>query len=640
MSGLFNKRPQRSSSDYVNDAMRTPPSTWQTIKHNFSSDFATVGQMGADLYSLLSDHQTKTQEDLDNYIKAVERENSIPGQGLSQEAGQYIGSIAGFAADPINWLGGWAAGGVEKVGGHLLGKVAESFGKTATDTSLRHSITKLPSSVQNFSTAVSQAGKQASKGAVYGGVGFGLPEGVVHNYKYDSNNVDWGGVTRSMRDNGVFGALLGSVGYTLGIGKAKINSSKFRRKDTKVTNEEAQEEVQKQTISPEMGQYISKYNDYLNKEQPTKDDYDELIHLKNLALNGENVKHDQTTNTVPVEMGDPKDMKDLTAAGINQVLAKLPDNVKDHYPEFIGDRMLKRIEDHDTHLDGIRGAVEEMNRKLENKDEFLSKMEKSIEPVLKQSMRHDWHLSHKDLLRHLKNNKVDPGELGDVPHHIPDEVKKHFQANKELQRLRNKKSRLKKKGESTDEIDQQIKKINEEKPDLKHPKDELRDIKQKLYHEDWEGRDDQNHSVDRLSELAEHWKPASHLQDLITQKFKYEKEEGIRDFFSQIVNSADTRQRSSTQGVESYLKHMRDVTKYKDEDVEDPSDAIKEILDQASYYDRMLRDADELAKEVKNLPGGDKVAEEYRQVKNKADQFADKEDTIEELKRCLLRGQE
>ena len=633
---------------FYNDAMLQKPSVSDTVFDNFASGFATPTVA---LNMVDSDFSKKPDgkailSSLENIRLAQENPNLGWGQWLAGEGANMVG----MALNPITWgLGaigeGAGAGiikGTSKIASKALPDATSVFMRKPLKELLAQPIAKyLPSQVgkagaeRDLSLALLSEKSLSTFGTF---AGAGVPQGVVDNFNQDTNHIGWGGVAREAGEMGAFGIVIGSIPFTWGVLRGKINRASGRGVNDVVGIRDVDSAFEKGRITKDEHAW---YVDYL-EHQKNPSDVGKLESLQTRAteIAGNNGhKTNTVSNEALFDILKPEDISNLHGVVADQLAsAHLPEEQRMALTNFIVHNRLDELRSNPESLDGVRGYVDFINQKMANKEAKLAQANEILDKHLLTSMKDNMIFSQKELLKMIRKSGFEASHVHHLPVTLPENLKTHLKLAEKISYLKDKLRKDKRKG--LPENKQTVRRISElEKklPKILTPKEELAHIRKTLLSEKGLPKKWQ-HSVayHRLLDLSHVWENAKTLLDRVHMEDEYNRQEAFKDVSESILKISDSDQTAfaKPENVVDYLKAriegqlhteipMKDIAVEVAEQQKVPTDA-DQVIDEQS---QMLKDsqADDAKKEL------EASTERYKEFKSS-------ENIFKNLISCVLGG--
>lgn len=630
-------------SEYYSDSLLKVPTAKQSVYDNLAIGVATpIVAMNM----LDSDFSKKPEGRaiLDSF-NSVEMQNSTPGMSWSQWLAAQGSNMLGQALNPVSWglgeLGGLATKGI--VSG------AEKIAPDAASVFMRKPVTEmLAKPLADYVPAT--IGKEGSEKALsfglmteeslkhFGiGVGVGLPQSIVDNYQQDTGHINWGGTAREMGEMGAFGIAIGSIPFGIGVIGGKINRALGRDFSDSIDYRSLDSALEKGHITPDEHQW---YKDYLD-HQKNPSDTEMTESLKSRATDIIN-KNGHTANTVSneamFEMLTPQDVGNLQGIVGDQLAGNVPEPYKKSLSDFIVHNRMDYIRQNPAWLDGVRGYVDFVNKKLDMRAPKTEEANKILDDHMLTSVKDNMPFSQKELFRMMKKSGFEASHVQHLPVTIPENMAQHLKMMEKVDKLKDKLRKAKRRGEP--ENKQTLRRIGEiesKMPKILTPKEELVGLRKSLLSDkglpkNWE----RSNAYHRLVDLAHVWKNARTLLDRVHEEYEYNRQEAFKDLASQVlkISDSDLPQISKPENVMDYLKHRIESNLEKSESIFEVNTKVAEFEKVPSDSETIL---DEQSQQIKNSQA-ETARDEYQQSADKFKEFKSSENIFKNLISCVLGG--
>ena len=268
---------------------------------------------------------------LDDIYSAIQNVTEPSGLPLSQNIGNGIASLLGFALNPINIALGGAGGLLAKGAVKGVSALAPEFlsnlsGKTITKLSTK---------------TLGGLGEKALTATSVGATSL-LPENLAESIRPE-NKVDVSHFIKSTAIAGGFGLALGTVPFVGGIIRSKL----FNRAEETAT------------ITPEEKTWFEDYQK--NPNDPSLTPRAAEILKKNYP----DIQTDPVNSKVNLSLLTPNDIKALQAVIPEELLARDGINNPNVLSDFIKKNALDRLKQNPTISNGLKGILSELNTKGE-----------------------------------------------------------------------------------------------------------------------------------------------------------------------------------------------------------------------------------------------------------------------------------
>ena len=435
-------------SKFYNDAMMQKPSVSDTVFDNLASGFATPTvalNMVDNDFSKKPDGKAILSS-LENIRLAQENPNLGWGQWLAGEGANMVG----MALNPITWgLGaigeGAGAGiikGTSKLASKALPDATSVFMRKPLKELLAEPVAKyLPSQVgkagaeKDLSLALLSEKSLTTFGTF---AGAGVPQGVVDNFNQDTNHIGWGGVAREAGEMGAFGIVIGSIPFTWGVLRGKINRASGRGVNDVVGIRDVDSAFEKGRITKDEHAW---YVDYL-EHQKNPSDVGKLESLQSRAteIAGNNGhKTNAVSNEALFDILTPEDISNLHGVVADQLAsAHLPEEQRKALSNFIVHNRLDQLRSNPESLDGVRGYVDFINQKMANKEAKLAQANEILDKHLLTSMKDNMILSQKELFKMIRKSGFEASHVHHLPVTLPENLKSHLKVVEKITKLKSK----------------------------------------------------------------------------------------------------------------------------------------------------------------------------------------------------------
>lgn len=302
---------------------------------------------------------------LDDIYSAIQNVTEPSGLPLSQNIGNGIASLLGFALNPINIALGGAGGLLAKGAVKGVSALAPEFlSNLAAKT-----ITKLSTET------VGSLGEKALTVSAIGTAPL-IPQNLAESITPD-NKVDVSHFIKTTAIAGGFGLALGAVPFVGSIIRSKL----FNRAGVSDLTEETLSQAEKnKTITPEEKTWFEDYQKNPNDPELTP------RASEILKKNYPDIQTDPVNNKVNLSLLTPNDIKALQSVIPEELLSREGINNPNVLSDFIKKNALDRLKQNPTISNGLKGILSELETKGE-KDwkPFLSNVigyiESGPEPV-------------------------------------------------------------------------------------------------------------------------------------------------------------------------------------------------------------------------------------------------------------------
>ena len=407
----------------------TAPTTGESMVSSFKADYMQP-------FLLTPGMEKDKREQLSNRVGALNLQSEAPlnDQGFAQKSLNWLSGMAGSILNPYSLITGEVAGMVAKPlvskGAGLIGRYLPSAATDALTTPIsKYAGNQLPEFVGKESAAT-LTGKAVSGYAQ--ATGFSLPTEIANTYNPKTDQFDWQhGIKASFEDGGV-GLALMATPYAAGIlwgkifGKAANHAEMPMAGESKPTFNESHidDAVKQGRLTDQEGQW---FKDYL-----TRNDTNENLSARAtemLIKDGHPVN--SATNQVMFKILHPDDVNNFQTAVADGIAAKLPDNVKDLYSKFIGHNSMDNLRENPSVIDGLKGVVNFVRKRLEKAPEEFVKFQKIMKRLLPENIKEE---------NPLTQNKIYQGEkrANRTGMTIPIQVKKRLKQDIKIKKINQK----------------------------------------------------------------------------------------------------------------------------------------------------------------------------------------------------------
>jgi hypothetical protein len=563
------------------------------------------------------------------------------GQHIANEAANMIG----FGLNPASWVLGEAGGAV--AGGLSAGaaRVAPDTASVFMRTPIKDLVAKplgqyIPEMIgregaeKPLSLGLMSA-KTLSNFGIFAGVG--VPQGIVDNYNADTGHIAWGGVAREMGEMGAFGMAIGSIPFAYGVLRGKINRGLGKEPTEDVTTKSLDEALERGQITPQEHQW---YSDYIEHQKNPGDTVKtkELQDRASQLINENGHTANTVTNEAMFEMLTPNDMKNLQGAIADQVSGGVPEQYQKALSDFIVHNRMDEIRQEPAALDGVRGYVDFINKKLEAKPEKIEQANKILDDHMLKSVKENMPFSQKELLKHMKKAGFEESHLKQLPVTIPENMGKYLRLNDNINKLQRKLRLAKRRGEPENkQTTRRIEEIKSNLPKILTPKEELTQLRKTLLTnkglpKNWE----HSTAYHRLLDLSNVWANARTLLDRVHLEHEYERQEAFRDLAHQTLRIADSDlpKIAKPDDVTDYLKRRIEGNLTKQEPIADIKKQVDERQKVPTDSETILNEQKE---QIKNTQAED-AKKEFDQSKDKYQEFKGSEGIFKNLISCVMGG--
>jgi|GEM_PF-4102141 hypothetical protein len=628
--------------EYYADSLLTQPTLSQSVYNNLAMGFATP----IVALNMLDSQFSKKPEGraILSAFDAIRLQNETPGMSTSQWLASEGSNMLGFGLNPATWAFG-EAGGLAARG---LATGASRIAPDAASVFMRSPIKDIVSKPigQYIPEMVGKEG--AEKPLSFGLItdkafntfgtfaGAGVPQGIVDNYKADTNHIEWGGVAREAGEMGAFGLAIGSVPFAWGVLRGKINRGLGRDVTDPVEPSTLDKALAAGHITPDEHQW---YNDYL-AHQANPEDTAKMDDLKNRASQIIN-QNGHTANTVSNEaMFDilsPNDVSTLHGMIADQVAGGVPEQYQKALSDFVVHNRMDYIRQDPKWLDGVRGYVDFINNKLDNKASKLAEADKILDEHLEKGAKNDLPFSQKEIFKMVKQANFEPSHLKHLPITMPENMSKLISMNNKIKKLKSKVNSEKRRG--LDPNKQTVRRIDEltaTLPKILTPREELRQIRSDLLSKGLSNKFDRSNAYHRLLDLSNVWHNARTLLDRVHLEHEYKRQEAFRDLAHQTLKIADSDmpKLARPENVMDYLRRRIEGTLNKVEPIADVEKAVREQQAVPADSDTILSDQEA---QIKNSKAED-ARNEFNTSLERFKEFKESPNIFKNLISCVMGG--
>lgn len=335
-----------------------------------------------------------------NQLNDTASQNSISGD---------IGSVAGFALNPLNWvtggMGGSLADGFASAGARILPGLAA----------------KTPAIVG-----------MASKAAISGAVSL-LPSTIPGGYNPSTNSIDWGGVAKSTGYGVGMGMALGAGLVGLGIAGGKAYAFVKAKNDAEPmadntgsesgVNPQETEENQQTQPGPQNGQNLSQsdYDDALNAKAITPDEHGVLTAKLNgvdnqtlQALGSKVAAKNGVNGDVNITFLKPSDLQNLSTIAGDGLAADIAPELKSALSDYVLNQNIDAIRQDPVKMAALQGFSDHMEGRLAHQADELGQLDQEANQMKSASLPPEQEIKLLNAVRqdHLENVKNEMQKLG------------------------------------------------------------------------------------------------------------------------------------------------------------------------------------------------------------------------------------
>ena len=632
-----------SQSEYYADSLLTKPGYFHSAFDNLAASFATPPAAAALLDKQYA--QSPEGKSLSSTLSAVELENETPGLGWPQKTTNYIASMVGYGLNPMTYLlggvGGLAARGVTSIAKKIAPDAASIFMRKPIKDMLAQPIAKyVPSMVgKEGAEEPLSASLIADKSLHAFGTfaGFSVPQDVIDNYEQDTSHIRWGGVAREAGEMGAFGIAIGSIPFTWGVLRGKINRGAGKEVGAEITPAELSESLAKGHITQAEHDWYRDYQALRN--DPSNEKLSEELKSKASQIANENGHTASTvSNEALFEMLTPENMKNLQGVIADQLTGDVPERYKTALSDFVVHNRLDEIRQNPKDLDGVRGYVDFINQKLANKNPKLAEANKILDDHLLKSVKENMPFSQKELFKMMKQSGFEASHIAHLPLTIPENMVQHLKLLDKISKLKVKLVKERRKGISENKQTlRRIDEIEKQLPKILTPKEELMQLRKTLLGEkglpaNWE----HSPAYHRLIDLSSVWHNARTLLDRVHLEHEYNRQTAFRDLANHILKIADSSlgRLAKPDDVINYLKSRIEGKLQKIEPISETEKILDEQQKIPADPDAILHEQDLQIKDTK----AEEAKEEFVSSTDKFKEFKQSEGIFKNFISCVIGG--
>jgi cell division protein FtsB len=463
---------------YYSDSLLQKPTVGQSVFDNMAMGFATTFIAA----NMLSGHYAGQPEGqaISDSLEALQMENNTPGMSTSQWLTAQGSNMLGMGLNPATWFLGEAGGAIGKGVSKGVGLAAESAEgglMTSASAMFRKPLSEMvgkkvgqyvPSTIgKELAEKPLTLGLMGEKAASTFGTfaGAGVPQAIAENYKADTDHIAWGGVARDMGEMGAFGIAIGSIPFGWGVLRGKINRGLGRDPTEAVAASDIDAALEKGHITKDEHAW---YMDYLEHQKNPGDTKvaEDLKQRASDIINTNGHRANTVSNEAMFEMLSPEDMQNLQGVIADQVSGGVPEEYNKALSDFVIHNRMDTIREKPEMLDGVRGYVDFINQKLENKNPKLAEADKILDDHLEKGINENLPFSQKQLFKHMRQAGFEESHVKQLPVTIPDAIAKRLKINENVAVLEKENSTLRRKNDQarnpkyTDEIKDNSKRIS------------------------------------------------------------------------------------------------------------------------------------------------------------------------------------
>lgn len=619
----------------------TMPTTGEAMMSRFKADFMTPFLLTPGM------EEAKRKETLDRVTALSMTAEKL--QGTGQNAAKWVAGMAGSILNPYSLATGEAAGVALKPliarGAGLVGRYAPS----QTMALLNRPLTKilgerLPEFVGKESIA-SLTPKAVSGFAQ--ATGFSLPAEIASTYDPTTDSFNWhGGIKASVEDGG-FGLALMTAPYLVGILWKKVFRGVVPHEHIPLPGENFKPEhiesaVNKGWLTRQEGEWL---HDYIFKN----DSHGNLATRATEMLIKEGHPVDSATNQVMFKILHPDDVNNFHVAVSDSLAAKLPENVKGFYKDYIGHDRVDNLRENPNFIDGLQGVVTFVRKRLAKAPEEVIEFHKLMRRLLPEAVRAENPFTQAKIHRGEKK----AGRTGlTVPHQVERRLKQDAKINGLKKRITEFERKLNKTGNDKykhliAKTEKEIRILTEKLQPLLSHADEMQHIRGVLLPE---GKVAENFRVireyGRLLDLTRVRNDARILLHEVNLKHEYE----LHEAFATLIDTMTKVMRSEfgklakVENINDYMKEriqgkMPEIKNLEIQEIKKEVQAAKVKLEKAQNETKTPEGREQAVKvldeEIKESPVSEHK-KEYEEIKRQYDEFKANESVFSSLIKCVL----
>lgn len=629
--------------EYYADSLLTMPSVGKSVFDNLVMGVATP----VVALNMLDKEFAKKPEGQAaiSAFNSVRLANETPGMGWPQWLADEGANMLGFGLNPATWglgeAGGLAAKGLSAGAARAAPDALSVFMRTPVKDLVAKPLGEyIPSMVgKEGAEKPLSLGLMADKSLSNFGIfaGAGVPQGIVDNFNSDTGHIAWGGVAREMGEMGAFGIAIGSVPFAYGVLRGKVNRALGKEPTEGITPESLNEALERGQITPSEHQW---YNDYL-EHQKTPGDVEGMKGLQARAtqmINENGHRANVATDEAMFEILTPNDVTNLQGMIADQVSGGVPAEYQKALSDFVVHNRMDYIRQDPRWLDGVRGYVDFINNKLENKPSKIAEADKILDDHLLKGTKENMPFSQKELFKHMKQAGFEASHVQHLPVTIPENMGQHLRINEKIAKFKEKLKVAKRRGQP--ENKQTLRRIEElqaKLPKIMTPKEELVHLRKTLLTpkglpKNWE----RSNAYHRLLDLSNVWANARTLLDRVHLEHQYNRQEAFRDLAHQTLKiaDADLPKIANHENVMDYMKRRIEGNLSKAEPIADVQKAVDDRQQVPADSDTILNEQQE---QIKNTQA-ETAKEEFVQSTDRFKEFKESENIFKNLISCVLGG--
>lgn len=618
---------------------------------------------------------TPLDKTLKDSLDLIDYKLSNPEIGTAQNITNAAASIAGSVLDPVSLffagIGGKVLGTVAKtsldllpdaIGGLSEGAISKEFIQSAIDAEVPAFRNNKWASVlpKSYGDAIERVAETSGAFA-----GFDVPSAFNENYRADTNQLDYGGMVKSVALNGGIGIAFPPVMWALGLITGKldrvtqevVSAAAEAGKTVTVINEAmptrlqiADKALQDGKITPEEHEFYTRFH-----VEPT----DTAGHLQRaLRVLGDN-EHpvNALTNNVEIPFLTADEMKQLQVFAADQLSSSVPENMKDALTTVVShnmvDRLVSMLRENPSMMDALSGHLDSIAERLENKLGSLERADEYVEKNMRRAEERLQPIEQKKLMRMLEKGELTHKEL---PFVVPKNVKgirtrlgnikklKIDEKNAEKEFKRTGKMKFKKKlnyvrGKIKD-AEADLKAYQEKNPVLPQAK-ELDAIQNHLLSEKGlpEGYQSKPEYL-RLLDLAHFSSRARRLVERVRLRAAYEQQEAIHDVMRGIAQIAESgvKEIANPRVVTDYIKERIETNLNIPEQYREMDEKVSNI--EAEANEPLASKQESIDAQIQSINENPDVSsgvkKEFNTLQERLKQFEGAESARAEMVNCIM----
>lgn len=426
---------------FYNTAMNTLPtvqrSAYDSLYAGVATPFAVTNQL------LNSEYAKKPRgRAMFDKLEAINLERQTPGMGWGQWLADEGANMLGYSLNPATWALGAAGGAVARTGGAAAARGLSAVLPDAATIFMRKPLNELLAQpIAKFLPA--KVGKEGAEKTLSSGLltdktistfgtfaGAGVPQGVYDNFNRKTGNINWGGVARESAEMGAFGVAIGTIPFAWGVLRGKVNRSMGRSASDVVDNRSLDTALERGHITPKEHQW---YSDYLaHQKEPHNEEMTRSLQQRGSHIVNENGhKANTATNEATFDFLTGDDVNNLQGVVADQLAsAHLPETQRMALSNYIVHNRMDFFRKDPKSLDGLRGYVDFVNKKLEDKPLQIAEADRILDEHLLKGLNEEMPFSQKELLENLRNGELDVSELNHLPIVIPKKIQEILKKDK------------------------------------------------------------------------------------------------------------------------------------------------------------------------------------------------------------------